>query len=542
MKRYTTLLFWLLVWSSSYGKSVTVDSSYQVIKGQEGVLAAIQPGDTIWLMPGTYKNLRLQHITGTKASPIVIQNHPSGKAVIQSDHYYGISIYTCQYIRLTGSGSANHTYGIEITEVNGNGIGATHSSFGLEIDHINIHHIGGSGIQIKTEAECDRWHRSDLTLYDIEVHHNSISHTRTEGLYIGSTQFTAKTIPCENTTLSVENPMLDKVSIHHNLLSHTGWDAIQLASARNSSIYNNTIEYDSQGQTPNQMSGIAIGAGADPSVFNNVISYGKGNGISSFGLSGQKIYNNIILYPGYNTISVYGNYGIYLNDKVDTAFNNLIAFPNVGMKYDVSHPTSATTLCYNNLITAPQELAEYTKINQTQKAFIQMPSFKVDEQNNIYLEELISDWFADISTNNFEPTENSGVIDAGSPLPHDQIIKDMQEQERIKGRKPDVGPYESPYQFSSVLTNLKLGKCSYTTPVSSTSWRWTIQDFEEGVIDIELISGRGEKVREWKKLGSSYRSSFELDLPTSLESGVYLIIISQNGKRMTRQVVINFVN
>jgi hypothetical protein len=515
-----------------------------IVQGK-GITLDVNPGDTIFLLPGTYRNLRLVDLQGTKQNPIVVTNHPSGKATIKSDHYYGISLNYCAYVHITGNSSTEIQYGIEITDVNGNGIGGTRGSYGLTIDHVYIHNVAGSGIQIKTDAKCGEFNRTDFVIKDISIHHCLIEHTGTEGLYIGSTQYKSFSTTCNDETRTLAHPMIENLAIYANNVSYTGWDAIQVASSINSSVHDNFIEYDSQAKFPNQMSGIAIGAGANPTVYNNTIQYGNGNGVSCFGLGGTKIYNNIIVEPGFGFSSVYGEYGIYFNNKEDDSQNqetvvahNLIVSPNVGMKFDRSYSDSNKYFVYNNLIVAPKDLDHYSSIDKEERAFIQVPYLEVDYKGNIHQENMNDEWFQDCYSSDFNPTWESGVIDSGEELPHFEIESDMSNAPRLQGLKPDVGPFESPYQFNTNLSKEALGKLAFQNPISSLQWQWTIDQFEEGIVEISMHQSNGTEVKKWTKLVDRNRSSFVLTLPHSLVNGVYVLTVKQGSTHMAKPVVV----
>lgn len=529
------------------GSHVLIDSTTQMIVKGKGVAVNIAPGDTIYLLPGTYKNLRLLNLKGTKEQPIIITNHPSGKAVINSHHYYGVSFNYCEYIHLSGTGNKNIPYGIEIANVNGNGIGGTKGSLGLTINNIYIHDVAGAGIQIKTDATCYEFNRSDYVIKDISIHNCLIQHVGTEGMYIGSTQYQPFIIDCEGKHTTLSDPMIQNLQIHSNHIAYTGWDGIQVASVTDASVYNNFIEFDSQATFPNQMSGIAIGAGATPSVFNNTIQFGNGNGISSFGLGGTKIYNNIILEPGFGFQIIYGEYGIYFNNKEDNlkkqqtvVAHNLILSANVGMKFDLSSPDSNNYYVYNNLIIQPRYLEHYTSINQTDKAYIQTPFLQVNYKGNVHLEELNHSWFEDVYLLNFNPTWESKVIDSGENfnIQDFKIDFDIENKSRNQGNKPDAGPFESPYQSSSNLAKDTERNIVFQNPVINAQWQWMVNEIREGTVEINLYNSKGIFINQWKKNVTDNKNTFTLNIPSNIENGMHLVTFTQGTKRISLPVLI----
>jgi hypothetical protein len=78
-----------------------------------------------------------------------------GDVIIDTDHYYGISIENCRYLKFTGTGNPNQTYGFKIKRVaNGAGLGIGELSSDFEIDHISIENCLIGGLYAKTDPDC----------------------------------------------------------------------------------------------------------------------------------------------------------------------------------------------------------------------------------------------------------------------------------------------------------------------------------------------------------------------------------------------------
>lgn len=530
MRKVLTVLFLLFAFHYAKPASFVVDSNTVMLIQGQGDLVNLQAGDTIYLLPGTYSHLRLVNFQGTAQNPVVIRNHPSGKVIISSNHYYGISISRSSYLSILGAGSPLHQYGIEIKEVNGNGLGASQGSYGITISNVHIHDVSGSGIQVKTDATCANWSRDSLTLYDIVIRHNKVERVGLEGLYLGSTKYFGHNAICGTDTLTLFDPLLQHVRVHNNFISRTGWDALQVAGAFDVEIYGNTIEYDSRENVTNQMSGIAIGSGCIPYIHGNSISYGNGNGISSFGFAGQRIYNNIIYEAGRNDTGSAGGHGIYLTDKEDTnrmgqtfVVNNTIVHPNKGIKIQNAFVDSDRVTVANNWIIDPKSYDFYDSINQTTRAFFQTPGNGVISFNNVFNSAYSSGMFENLNGTLFSPAFGSEAVDAGNQVPFFFFTTDFLGNSRAQGFRSDVGAVESPYFSSGINDAEKNQSYIYDNPLRDREWFWKFRGFSSGEVTITVFDSRGLQVFRTTKFITSPETQFNLTIPSKMAPGVYVV-------------------
>ena len=119
-----------------------------------------------------------------------------GAVIIDTDHYFGIAINNCRYIKFTGIGDINETYGFRVDRVSdGAGLGIVELSSDFEIDHVSIKDVLTAGIYAKTDPDCSgNVTREFFTQYNIIIHNNYIENTGVEGMYIGSTKYTGQTV------------------------------------------------------------------------------------------------------------------------------------------------------------------------------------------------------------------------------------------------------------------------------------------------------------------------------------------------------------
>ncbi|MFO8086803.1 MAG: right-handed parallel beta-helix repeat-containing protein [Bacteroidales bacterium] len=447
------ILLLIFVFQDIQAQNVYLDSTVTFI---DPSVANVEAGDTIFLMAGQYDYLFFKNINGKKNAPVTITNY-GGEVIINNNHYFGVSFNFCTHIHLTG----REKYGIRILGVsNGAGIGISNLSNYFEIDHLEIANTRIAGIMCKTDPGCSfKATRDSFLMEDIHIHHNYIHHTGTEGMYIGSSSFLGKTVNCNGKDTLLMPHVIDGTHIHNNLVEYTGWDGIQLSSAvRDCRIYNNRIFYDSQAGHNFQMSGILNGGGSGCDCYNNLIAYGKGNGIEIFGTGGQKIYNNIIVEPGKTykpSDPTMAKHGIYLGERAilppDSAFhifNNTIVRPRSdGIRFHISANSSSGNRVENNIIVDPGTWKYYTSLNthySSEYAYV----FKVDTalditiSHNIFTQDMSYPMFLDTSKMNYRLLPGSPAIDAGNNLSADSIYFDHYNQNRPKGTNWDIGACE----------------------------------------------------------------------------------------------------
>ena len=256
---------------------IIAETNVTVVDGTSSPYNQLQPGDTLFFRSGPKPYLLIRNFTGSPQKPIYFMNI-SGPVTIHTDHYYGIAIKNCKYIRLSGTGDTHNYYGFMITKVkNGAGLSVGELSSYFEIDHIRIDSVSIAGIYAKTDPDCSFTSlRDKFTQYNTIFHDNYISHTGDEGFYIGSSFYSGETIHCNGKDTLVYPSLLSGVRVYNNIVRYSGWDGIQVGSAStNCQIFNNLVMFDSQAEVNWQMSGILIGGGSQCDCYNNYIYKGK---------------------------------------------------------------------------------------------------------------------------------------------------------------------------------------------------------------------------------------------------------------------------
>ena len=428
----------------------------------DGVDDNIQPGDVICLQSGTRGALRLEDLVGTADQPIIIQNS-GGKLIIDSD--YSIAVAKSQYIRLTGSGSPDHKYGIEAAGTVFVGSLTTN----VEVDHLEVYNPnpdGFAGMMVKTDPSCDpaTW-RENFTMYDVSLHDNYIHDiTVGEGFYIGFTFYDGYERICDGQTITVYGHTIEGLDVYNNVLDDIGSEAIQVSSIPNGGrIYNNTIHKYGQRPFANyQNNGVQIGEG-NAIVYNNYIEEGDGIAFILFG-TGHHLYNNIIVNSGGD--------GIFSDDRREgngnVFVNNTIINPGRDGIRNYNDEALSTNIIKNNIIVKPD--------NENNFILILNDNVPVDMSHNLTALDANEVGFVDVTQGDYHLSANSPAIDAGTDVSSWGVDADYSGTVRPYNGIYDQGAYE--YKPQLVLSAHALDKAiqlSWEVDTTlSTEASWTI--------------------------------------------------------------------
>jgi hypothetical protein len=431
---------------------ITPDKLY--LNGLDAAYQDVKPGDTLIFAAGAKNYLLIKNFHGAPGKPLVMINS-GGPIIIDTDHYYGISIANCQYIKLTGTGDPSQNYGFQVKRVaNGSGVGIGDLSSDFEIDHVSIENCKIGGLYAKTDPDCSLTSvRGNFTQYNTIIHDNYIANVADEGMYIGSTKYDGQTVFCNGKDTVLMPSLLDGVRVYNNIVKYSGWDGIQVSSAyKDCQIYNNTILFDSQAESNAQMSGIMIGGGTKCDCFNNFISQGKGDGIESHGLGGTRIFNNIILDAGrsfWPADLTQMKYGIYISDNDASVYivnNNIINPKSDGIRF--ASVTGNVNVIASNVIINPGNFDLYQNGNTWAKgvdSYVMRPDpgFILTLQNNYFARNADSVKFASTlfqSPFDFKLLAGSPLIDRAEI--DNNINFDFAGSPRPYGIKSDIGAFE----------------------------------------------------------------------------------------------------
>lgn len=534
-----TYLLCLSFQGSGQSTSYYVNTATTVIDGEYSPFNQVKGGDTIFLEAGQRDFILLRNIHGEPGKPIIIMNI-GGVVFIDTDHYYGISVQGCSFIRLSGTGDPSLYYGIRIDRVeNGGGIGVGEISSDFEIDHIQIRNCLGSGIVAKTDPQCNPLTtRGYATQDNTSIHNNFIDNVGNEGMYIGSTKYFGQTIQCNGHDTLVMPQYLRGVKVYDNIVMNTGMDGIQVSSAiLGCQIHDNIIMYDSQREIFGQMSGIIVGGGSKCDCYNNLIDRGKGNGIEVHGLGGLKLYNNIILEPGKTFLPedmTKMRYGFYIDDVSTVQDSSYLIFHNTiidpksdGIRF-VS-VKSRNNRVLSNLIINPGNYDFYengaTSYNG-EDAYVMLPNSETDMllDGNFFSRDINE---ADVSGLYCMPAEHSPLVDQASVL-YTGISDDFFHTPRPKGAACDIGAVEFDPASLGILDISSGDRLSAYPNPAMTSIRITASCAAHEKVTLEIYDELGRQFYRKENKSGDGSTSFMVDL-TDFRAGLYFYTVRGTG-------------
>ncbi len=393
----------------------------------------VQPGQTICVQAGTYSYLTLANIQGTSTQPITVKNCGGVVAVNSSTGSSGITFTNSRYVKLSGSGDSQSTYGIQVqrTAAGAAAINVNNLSSDFEMEYVEI--AGGeyAGIMLKTDPTCDQttW-RQNFTMRNINVHHNYIHDINGKGMIIGYNA-ASLTRSCSGQNVVVYPHDIVGLKIYQNTMENVGGEGILYANASDADIYNNVIK---NAGTKSTAAGIQLGSNVGGRLFNNQILVASGNGLGALGyLGGNQIYNNIIAKPRLN--------GVYIDDRAETLDNSTVLLANntivetggAGIRLD--NEKSVNTVINNALVKLGSNVAISVLAN-----------VQVTDQSNYKGSDAASALFVDPATYNYHLLATSALIEAGQSVSSQGIQTDIEGNPRTVNSTTDIGAYE--YQLS----------------------------------------------------------------------------------------------
>lgn len=493
----------------------------------------VLPGDTVCLAGGQRDYLLLRNITGTQNQPIVIINR-GGTVNINTNHFYGIKISNCKYVKLIGTTSLTQPYGIRILRVgNGGGISVDDLSTNVELAYIEIANTALAGIYAKTDPDCTfAATRDKFTMYNLVVRNCYLHDIADEGLYIGSSKYTGQYLPACDTTVLPH--YIYGVQVFNNIVERTGWDGIQVASAPiDCKIYGNIVRNDSYRETPNQMSGILIGGGSKCDCYNNQIFDGKGDGIDAFGFGTQKIYNNLIVRAGktyFPNDPTYPRHGIFIGNAPDGAsavyhlmHNTIISPKSTGIRFSNNNTTN--NLIFNNIITNP---GDFTTLGTN--AYFQNSSASVafNIRNNQFTERIDTMRFRNPGQDNYDLLPNSPSVNKGFNAGLNAVAVDLLNRPRPHNQGYDIGAYEN-QDINAGLPSTSDQSLILSGFQSDNGLLLRIKAQKTGPVRLRMTDLAGKVIHEQKvEIAAGETTELLFDLP--LTSSVYLITITQGNR------------
>ncbi len=491
------LLLALVIHAQNCSREIAAD--IQLIDGKSIV---IQPGETVCLLGGSKDYLLIRNVHGTAERPVTFINK-NGAIVINTDHYYGMKIADCSFIRILGNGDSGIQYGIQIQRVGGGaGLSVGDLSTNVEIAFMEIAHTAIAGVYAKTDPTCDNFSstRDKFTMYNFWLHDCYIHDTQDEGLYIGSSKYTGQhLLGCDTTVFP---HVIRGVRIFNNLVENTGWDGIQVSSAdENCSIYDNTIRFDSRADSSGQMSGILLGGGSKCKTYNNRIIEGNGDGIDILGLGNHEVFNNLIVRAGKNYHPNNPNdfkHGIYVGQVVTDInailgiYNNTIVEPK-SFGITISNSEMTSTQVINNLITDP---GQFPLIGNNAYINNNVNPENVQIENNYLNASNVAVRFLDYATGNFDLQPSSPAVNYGKNLSSQGVTFDILNRSRPFHTFFDAGAFEThdPYADIKKQNNSGINKLQVFPNPLNQYLNVSFSTKQQLLVTLEIVSMEGRIV------------------------------------------------
>jgi Right handed beta helix region/Secretion system C-terminal sorting domain len=419
----------------------------------DGKQRNFQPGDVVCISATSYSYISLQNVVGTAANPITIKNCGGQVISTGSNGNYGFRLIKSRFVKVTGTGSAAHTYGFKIDGgplMISSGVAVADSSSDLEIDHFDVRKASAGFIMKTNPTNCNpgSWD-GYFTVRNISLHDNYLHNIGGEGFYIGHTSYTVSVLDCSGNTITVEPQKIRNVKIFNNTTDTTGWDGIQLASApENAEIYNNVVRNFGTAGITSQQAGIILGGKTTGKVYNNYVFQGTGSGIQVFGFDSVKVYNNIVVNAGQDGTAVRQD-GIFIDDRPAPGYgglrvlvmnNTVVNAGRNAIRMQNTYGSAATgNIFQNNLCVAPAGLPT----NPTGYIVIGA-GINVANTNNINRPTIPEAGFVNPGLNNYALAAGSPAVDAGINLSSHGVVSDYGTLPRPQGTTYDAGAFELP--------------------------------------------------------------------------------------------------
>ncbi len=502
-------------------------------------IQGLVPGDTILFEHGTYYQIVIKNISGTKDKPIVILNK-SGQVIIANNPDFGLKIGGCSFLKFSGKGYNSYYYGWLIKDIvttgtsGGNGASMDDLSTNIEFENVEINNVTFVGIFAKTDPTClfiDRL--KTFVMRDIFIHDCYLHKIGHEGMYLGSSKYKdGYSVTCNNTTSIIYPHLLKNLKVYNNIVDSTGWDAIQISCTDTSNVYNNKVSHDSQANATDQMSGIMFGGGSkNCDCYNNRIIDGHGDGIEVLGLGKIKVFNNLIVNAGKNFSLAGAKHGVYVGsvttEDIGAIFilNNTIINPKTnGINFQ--NITSVGSMAMNNIIVVPSPYSNAIVYKPNMENSYNLTKATITEPN-LFTDPLKGDFslsfFSEAKDNGVDLSSYGVTFDLlGNPRPYP------------KGGFFDKGAFEyTPgvglVDNSSQIENFNL----YPNPNSGNfNIKFTLRNPD--YLSIFIYNSLGKCIyRLSEQHYTSVENNIDIHL-NSLQSGFYLIQI------IGRQVYLNY--
>jgi hypothetical protein len=526
--------------------SENCNCNYTIAPNQNNIDATnlpIHPGDTVCIMSGERKYLRLANFHGDSLHYIVIKNCGGSVIVKNEDLSYGILITHSSFFRFTGSCNNDSTYGIKVLKSapKTNGLSIDGLSTNYEIDHIEVANTGFAGIMSLTQPTCDRTaNRENFDQKNTSIHNNYVHNTGGEGFYIGHSFYSGYPTLCDGKPDTIFPAEIKGLRVYNNLVDSSGWDGIQVSCATSDcEIYDNYIINYGIAKELNQNSGIQIGSGTTGRCYNNAIINGSGTGIIIFGTGNNLFYNNVIVNAGYNyfpedpSLKIYGMFCADRATKSGASFNfinNTIIAPKTdGIR--IYSNQSRNNKFFNNLILKPGSYGNYRTLSQSYIFYNQ--DVDVDISNNYFSENLSPFIQYDTIANIYQFSATLPISYVGKNVTDYGISTDYFKTPRPSNGQFDIGAFQLD---SNQLPIFKHKNNSiYIYPNPNHGKFMIVSNNNDLISKISIFTTNGLKV--FTETFDASNSRY-IDLHAKLKNGFYVLQSESETRKFTNPLLV----
>ncbi|MGD1830555.1 MAG: hypothetical protein ACPKM1_13415 [Spirochaetaceae bacterium] len=391
----------------------------------------LEPGAIIGIRAGDRGALLIRNFEGTEENPFTFINC-DGQVVMEANETADLlHVNSSKYLRITGTGSSSHTYGIKLNGSKVSGFRGQLQTDHIEIDHLEVTNTS-IGIWVVTKPTCDgSSNRDTYTQEETYIHHNYVHDVENEGFYIGGSKWEVGFTNDDCSGETLWQPNMVNVEIYNNITDGTGWDGIQLGGAiEGGSIHHNTVLDYGIEEKSSQQAGIMINPGTTASVYSNYINRGTGIALHVTGFD-NLIYSNVIENIESNGIQL-GDRSPYENKSYRVVNNTFISIE--GKAFNSNSSESVDNVFYNNLMIDVGDDISYSSDNTTVSNNMTVSSL----ENLSLLDEYVGYYLP----RDYTPASDSPLIDAGLSYEGDELLIDIYSRPRLMGNGLDIGAFE----------------------------------------------------------------------------------------------------
>ncbi len=316
------------------------------------------PGSVIELTAGNRGRIRLRHLHGTAACPIIVRNSSDGAVVLTSTTQVGLLIQNCRHVHFDFSNAPSETYGLKATAANDTkAVEIGKRSIHIQINNVELANCANIGMIVHTKDDtgfdyeestpgtpstftgADKWVDEDIWIHHC-LAHDIGNGTLGEGFYIG------------NNNAQTDNTPDMKDHLMHNIQSDTTTFEAFDFKAMTSGVIHDIQTDDSAYADLSQAGGIHFGNGFGGKVTDGTVTNCNGHGVNMqqayrIGeLDNVNVDNPGASDAGYKfqpTVSVDTDNGILIMENC-----TLINPQEDGLKFNVALPNAAALCVVRN--------------------------------------------------------------------------------------------------------------------------------------------------------------------------------------------------